>query len=218
MKVYSVSAWRQPSHVDGYGIGVPGTRGIVTPYAGLSLAGRVKPPILYRGTPGTWLQEPSSASRQPDRAERTGRQKRPPSRSGPSFAGSTRPSPGCGPGPGLPRHGGQRNVVLRLVDGPPGRTRAADTAPGRVLGATLRGACGCSSAPSRRPGTLSFQPEEEVRRGGGEHVRDGARDPGRHPLVGVDGSSDRDWPRDGVGEVVLLQGSQRRWRQQSCHA
>ena len=38
VKVYSVSAWRQPSHVDGYGIGVPGTRGIVTPYAGLFLS------------------------------------------------------------------------------------------------------------------------------------------------------------------------------------
>ena len=46
------------------------------------------PAPTEQGRGGTWLQEPSSASRQPDRAERTERQERTPSRSGRSFAGS----------------------------------------------------------------------------------------------------------------------------------
>ena len=72
----------------GYGIGVPGTRGVVTPYAGLSLSeGSSR---TYRA--GTrWNLAPGAVlgpRRQPDRAERTERQERTPSRSGRSFAGS----------------------------------------------------------------------------------------------------------------------------------
>ena len=94
----------------GYGIGVPGTRGIVTPYAGLSLA-EGSSRTYGRGRAGTSLLAPPSRSRAHGTKDRTRTQERTPSRSGRSFAGDVGPDASGMPAPRAPTPG-QLQVCL----------------------------------------------------------------------------------------------------------